>query len=104
MWTLSSNIVIPICGFKLVEPLILKSKPKPVEPIVLLSQIITLFPIKEFFITTLFLIIEFLSISTPLAMTQLWPIWTVSCILEYFDIYDPLIKLNLSRAFELSSW
>ena len=59
-------IVTPNWGLKLCEPLLLKSNPKPVVPIDVLSQITTLFLINEFLITTLFLIIQFFPISHPL--------------------------------------
>jgi len=48
IWQLSPILTIPICGFKLLEPLVLKSKPNPVVPIDVLSQIITLQPILSF--------------------------------------------------------
>ena len=83
---MSSIITAPIWGFKLEAPLFLKSKPKPVEPIVVLSEIITLFPIIEFLITTLFLINVFLPISTPLQITQFLPTSTLFAIFEYFEI------------------
>ena len=38
---------MPIWGFKLFEPLVFISKPKPVVPIEVLSQIMTLDPIIE---------------------------------------------------------
>lgn len=67
----------------MLEPLVLKSKPNPVVPIDVLSQIITLEPIIEFLITTLFLIIEFFPIFTPLPITQFLPIETDLSINEY---------------------
>ena len=62
MWQLSPIKTIPIWGFRLLEPLFLKSNPKPVVPIDVLSQITTFDPMMEFFITTLFLIILFFPI------------------------------------------
>ena len=73
MCTLSSMITRPICGFKYDEPLFFILNPNPVVPIDVLSEITTLLPIKQFFITTLFLIIEFLPISTPLEIVQFFP-------------------------------
>ena len=52
----------------------------------LLSEIKTFSLIIEFFITTLFLMIEFLPIETPLPIKQLLPIFTEGCILANFEI------------------
>ena len=54
-------------------------------PILVLSDIITLLPIIEFLITTLFLIKQFLPISTPLEMKQFFPISDELSIFAYFS-------------------
>ena len=87
---------MPICGLKFDVPLLEKSKPKPVEPIVVLSHIITLSSIIEFFIDTLFLIIVFFLICTPLPIIQFLPIFTESSILLNLEMYDPFKKINSS--------
>ena len=55
-------------------------------PIDVLSQITTSLPTNEFFITTLFLIIEFSPISTPLEITQFFPISADLLIFENLEI------------------
>ena len=84
-------------------PRLLNSNPKPVVPIEVLSQIMTSFPITEFLITTLFLIIQLPPILTPLHITEFTPIVVDSWILENLEIYEPLIKSNWSGKFLLSS-
>ena len=52
----------------------------------MLSQTTTLFPSSEFLITTLFLIIVFFPISTPLEIIQFLPISADLLIFENFEI------------------
>ena len=62
---------MPKCGLRFTEPILLKSNPKPVHPIVVLSDMITFSLIIEFLITTLFLIIVMYILDFPLgSITQ----------------------------------
>ena len=82
----------------------MKSNPKPVVPIDVLSQITTLSLINVFLITTLFLIMQFFPISTPLPITQLLNIFEVLWIIAFFEMYELFIKLKSSKKSKLSSW